>query len=454
MIFIVLVLVMAVSLVAPVAAAPAPQFQNGDVVALVGDSITHGRKWHRYVYEYYLTRFPQLQIRFVNQGIAGDSAGGALARLEWDILPSKPNAACIFLGMNDIGRGNYGKANPDQAVLDSRKRALDNYRNNMDKLAEKLVSAGCGKLIFMIPSPYDDTAQIESENFFGCNGALAQCGQHGRELALKYQAGTVDLNGPMTALNLEKQKTDPKFTIIGSDRVHPGDTGMLVMAYHFLRDQGVPALVSRVVIENGKVAEAANAQVNGLKATAEGLEFDCLEQALPWVIDPSAKEALALVPVEAELNQQQFAASVPSGDYKLLIDGQEVGEYSAESLKAGINLAANDKTPQYKQALQVFQVNQNRSNIEVKLRTYAQMRSVFVNAKLNEDDDVAVQAWFDAWLAKLGSSYTAYFTNQLKVYRDTRTQLEPIQQQIETLQQQLWQLNQPKTHHWQLVKAA
>lgn len=454
MIFIVLVLVMAVSLVAPVAAAPAPQFQNGDVVALVGDSITHGRKWHRYVYEYYLTRFPQLQIRFVNQGIAGDSAGGALARLEWDILPSKPNAACIFLGMNDIGRGNYGKANPDQAVLDSRKRALDNYRNNMDKLAEKLVSAGCGKLIFMTPSPYDDTAQIESENFFGCNGALAQCGQHGRELALKYQAGTVDLNGPMTALNLEKQKTDPKFTIIGSDRVHPGDTGMLVMAYHFLRDQGVPALVSRVVIENGKVAEAANAQVNGLKATAEGLEFDCLEQALPWVIDPSAKEALALVPVEAELNQQQFAASVPSGDYKLLIDGQEVGEYSAESLKAGINLAANDKTPQYKQALQVFQVNQNRSNIEVKLRTYAQMRSVFVNAKLNEDDDVAVQAWFDAWLAKLGSSYTAYFTNQLKVYRDTRTQLEPIQQQIETLQQQLWQLNQPKTHHWQLVKAA
>ena len=72
----------------PVAAAPAPQFQNGDIVALVGDSITHGRKWHRYVYEYYLTRFPERQIRFVNQGIAGDSAGGALSRLEWDILYS------------------------------------------------------------------------------------------------------------------------------------------------------------------------------------------------------------------------------------------------------------------------------------------------------------------------------------------------------------------------------
>ncbi|MGE5531420.1 MAG: hypothetical protein ACM3VW_04805, partial [Bacteroidota bacterium] len=226
------------------------------------------------------------------------------------------------------------------------------------------------------------------------------------------------------------------------------------MAYQFLKDQGAPMLVSRVSIADGKVAEAANAKVTGLKATAEGLEFDCAEQALPWIIEPSAKEALGLVPVEAELNQEQFAASLPAGNYKLLIDGQEVGQYSAEALKAGINLASNDKTPQYKQALQVFQVNENRSNIEVKLRTYAQMRSVFVNAKLNEDDDAAVQAWFDAWLKKLGDSYTAYFTNQLKVYRDTRTQLEPIKQQIETLQQQLWQLNQPKAHRWQLVKVA
>jgi lysophospholipase L1-like esterase len=454
MIAVLLGALLGIGLAMPTAAAPAPapQFQSGDVVALVGDSITHGRKWHRYVYEYYLTRFPERQVRFINEGIAGDSASGALSRLEWDILPWKPNAACLFLGMNDIGVGNYGKANPDQQTLDNRKRALDDYRSNMDQLAGSLVAAGCARLIFVTPSPYDDTVDVATENLFGSNAALAQCGQYGRELAAKYQAGVVDLNGPMTALNLEKQKTDPKFTLIGPDRVHPGDVGMLVIACLFLKDQGMPALVSRITMDDGKVTEARNAEVTRLKVTAEGLEFDCLEKALPWIIEPSAKDALGLVPIEADLNQEQLVADVPAGDYKLLIDGQEVGQFGAEALKSGINLAANEKTPQYQQALQVFQVNENRSDIEVRLRTYAQMRSVFVAAKLDEDDPAAVQTWFDSWLAKLGESYKPYFTGQFQTYKTTRPQLEDIKQQIETLQQQLWQLNQPKPHHWQLVK--
>lgn len=441
------------ALAAPLAAEPAtaPQFQNGDVVAVIGDSITHGRKYHRYLYEYYLTRFPERQIRFVNQGIAGDSAGGGLARLQWDILPWHPNAASIMFGMNDIGRGFYGKANPDEATLTNRKRALDYHRESMDKLAQALIDNGCGKLIFVTPSPYDDTAEMAMENLFGCNDALAQCGEYGKELAAKYKAGVVDVHGPMTALNLEHQKTDPKFTLIGPDRVHPGDVGMMVMAYYYLRAQGVPALVSRVSI-NGDKADAVNAQVTGLKAGNQGIEFDCLEKALPWPIEASAKDALALVPLEADLDQEQLAVTLPAGDYKLLIDGQEVGQYSAEALKSGINLALNDKTPQYKQALQVTQVNANRFNIEVNLRTYAQMKIGLVQNKINEDDTAAVDAYFDNFLSKVGESMKPYFTNQINVYKKTRPALESIKQQIDTLQQQLWQLNQPKTHHYQVVK--
>ena len=443
------------ALSAPLAAEPAsaPQFQNGDVVAIIGDSITHGRKYHRYLYEYYLTRFPERQIRFVNQGIAGDSAGGGLARLQWDILPWHPNTATIMFGMNDIGRGYYGKANPDQATLDGRKRALDNYRANMDKLAQGLVDGGCRKLVFVTPSPYDDTAEMAMENLYGCNAALGQCGEYGKELALKYQAGLVDIHTPMTALNLEHQKTDPKFTLVGPDRVHPGDVGMLVMAYYFLKAQGVPALVSRVAI-NGNQVNAVNAQVTGLKANAQGVEFDCLEKALPWPIETSAKDALSLVPLEADLNQEQLAVTLPAGDYRLLIDGQEVGQYSADALKGGINLSGNDKTPQYKQALEVCQVNAKRFGIEVSLRTYAQMKIGLVRNKINEEDTAAVDAYFDNFLSKVGDSMKPYFTNQIKVYKQTRPLLDSIKQQIDTLQQQLWQLNQPKAHHWQLMKAA
>lgn len=454
MIYVLIAVVAVMALLVPCGAAPAtaPQFGNGDVVAIIGDSITHGRKYHRYVYEYYLTRFPERQVRFVNQGIAGDSAGGGLFRLQWDILPWHPNAASIMFGMNDIGRGYYGKANPDQATLDRRRSALDNYRSNMDRLAAGLQDSGCRKLVFVTPSPYDDTADLPLENLFGCNAALAQCGEYGKELAAKYQAGLVDLNGPMTALNLEKQKADPKYTLIGPDRVHPGDLGMLVMAYYYLRAQGVPALVSKIAIADAKVAEAANATVTDLRQDAGGVNFDCLQKALPWPIEASAKEALSLVPLEADLDQELLQVALPDGEYVLAIDGTEVGRYSAEALRAGVNLALNDKTPQYQQALNVVNTNTKRFNTEVKLRTYAQIRLMVLRAKVNEDDPAALEAYFTDFLAKCGESMRPYFTGQINVYKATRPVLEDIKQQVGVLQQELWKLNQPVPHHYQLAK--
>lgn len=431
--------------------AQVPQFQSGDVVALIGDSITHGRKWHRYVYSYYLTRFPERQVRFVNEGIAGDSAGGALSRLDWDILPNQPNVATIFLGMNDVGRGYYA-VNASEEFIQRRKSALDNYRKNMDDLSAKLLANGVKRLYYCTPSPYDDTVQTESENFPGVNGALAQCGRTGAELAQKYAGFVIDLNGPMTALNLERQKADPKFTVIGPDRVHPGDVGMLVIAYEFLKAQGAPALVSSVSLD-GDRATAENATVTNVKPTADGVSFDCLAKALPWPIEASAKEALTLVPLEAELDQEKLAAKLPEGEYKLLIEGQEVGRYSAAALAAGVNLALNDKTPQYQQALQVWQRNEQRSNLEVRIRTYCQMRTVLVANKINEDDPAAVDAYFAQFLQRVGPSMTPYFTGQIKVYKDTRPELTNLRTQIATLQQQLWQLNQPKTLHVELVRA-
>ena len=42
------------------------------------------------------------------------------------------------------------------------------------------------------------------------------------------------------------------------------------------------------------------------------------------------------------------------GDYELLIDGKNVGTYSADALAAGVNLADNKNTPQYAQSAEVF----------------------------------------------------------------------------------------------------
>ena len=138
-------------------------FVDGDAVSFLGDSITHNGKWHSYIEDYYLTRFPSRTLRVFNTGISGDTAAGALARLETDVLPDRPNVVAIMLGMNDVGRGQYTAGEAGDGVLAARRKSIDNYRANMTKILARLKEAGVQRLILVTPSPFDQTAQIARE---------------------------------------------------------------------------------------------------------------------------------------------------------------------------------------------------------------------------------------------------------------------------------------------------
>jgi hypothetical protein len=59
------------------------------------------------------------------------------------------------------------------------------------------------------------------------------------------------------------------------------------------------------------------------------------------------------------------------GKYRLSIDNEVIGDWTAEQLADGINLAAESKTPQYRQALSVMYLNEERWEIEHRFRDYA-----------------------------------------------------------------------------------
>jgi lysophospholipase L1-like esterase len=430
-----------------------PQFQNGDVVAFVGDSITHSRKFHSYIYTFYLTRFPERKIRFVNAGISGDSAGGALRRLDWDVLPHQPNVVSLMLGMNDVNRGLYGKAAPDEQNLKAREQALSNYRQNMTKLVEVLKEKLRPTFIFVTPSPYDQTVQVETENLFGVNEALEKCGVIVSELAKQNRSGVVDFHTPMTRLNLEQQKLDPKFTLIGADRVHPGDVGQLVMAYLYLKSQKVTPVVSEFVIDaqNQRATKQVNGTISNLKQEGNTLSFDCKENALPFPIEKAAQDALRLVPIESELNQQKLQVNIAGdGNYRLTVNNQPVGDYSAAALRAGINLAFNAQMPQFRQAQKVLARQEQRRQLETRLRSFAQVKIMLLNAGINAEDETAVQKYFADFLEKLPSNQP-YFRGQFENYTKTKPMLDDIKARMEAITQELWQINQPATQRYQLT---
>ena len=389
-----------------ICSARAELFKDGETVCFFGDSITHGGRFHSYIYDYYLTRFPDRTVRFVNAGVSGDSAGGAQGRLADDVAANKPAAVVVMFGMNDVGRGNY-VAEPNEQQRAAQRQALERYRANMERLTARLrAEAGEPRLLFVTPSPFDQTGVNDrNNNQPGCNDGLARCAEIVRELAAQNKGTVVDFHAPMTAFNLERQRSDPSFTIIGPDRVHPGAPGHLMMAWLFLKAQDAPALVARVEIDAaaGRVVASENATVTGLEKRDGGWSFTVLEQALPFPVDPAARPLLAWVPIERELNQEVLTVrGLAPGQYELRIDGAAVGQFDAEALAKGVNLASNDATPQVRQARAVAQLNEARRSTETVLRNHAAVRWFLRHRKVDPDDLAAVRVYAETKMGKTG----------------------------------------------------
>ncbi|MDF1756191.1 MAG: SGNH/GDSL hydrolase family protein [Verrucomicrobiales bacterium] len=380
--------------------APLELFADGETVCFIGDSITAGGYVQTLVSDYYLTRFPDRTVKFVNAGRSGDSANGSLNRLKEDVIDKNPTSVAIMFGMNDVGRGNY-VSDPDEARIARQKASLTRYEEKMGELVARIRSeAGNPKLIFQTPSPFDETVQLDRDNNQpGCNEGLANCAKIVRALAKANGAPVIDYHVPMTTLNLEQQKKDPTWTIVGQDRIHPGNPGRLMMAWLFLKAQGAPALVSKTVIDAaaGKTTAADNVKVTSLKSNAGGLSFTSIESALPFPVSGVDPEILALIPVEQDLNQQTLTVKgLSDGTYELKIDETVIGKFDAKELAKGINLAQFKTTPQYQQAARVSKFNSQRRNAEAQacslMNSRRWMQSYY---KIDPDDPTALQKHID-----------------------------------------------------------
>lgn len=436
--------------------APEP-FKDGDRVCFVGDSITHGGGYHAFVFLFYTTRFPDRHIAVFNCGISGDSAGGAVRRFEWDIAAHEPTVSTIMLGMNDVGRGMYGNQTPDAALQQRRQAAIDSHVANLRQLAEALRRQG-SRLVFITPSIYDQTSTMATENLFGVNDALGLCAVQARALAAELGGSVVDFHGEMTRLNAELQKTDPAATLVGRDRVHPGALGHLLMAYVFLKAQGVSPYVSKTAIDAGagRLLNAQNATVTDLTASAERVSFVSLEQALPFPIPAGAEGALTLVPFLQDIDQQVLAVSnLAPGTYELRIDDAVVGEYPAADLASGVNLATNAKTPQYQQAKTVAAANDKRHGlISGKLRSFALTETYLRGVKdLDLADFAAVTKALNERVEKMKASaspYAGYYEGQAKVYIAEKAKAAEYAQEAEAALATMLTANRPSAHRFEL----
>src|SRR6202046_1360660 len=91
------------ALAAPAAPAQDFFFNDGDVIVMIGDSITEQHLYSNYVEMWTVTRFPKWKLTFRNTGIGGDSSGGGNGRFKRDVAGYNPTAMTVDFGMNDGG---------------------------------------------------------------------------------------------------------------------------------------------------------------------------------------------------------------------------------------------------------------------------------------------------------------------------------------------------------------
>ncbi len=427
-------------------AATAEPFKANDTVTYIGDSITHGGTYHSIVTLYYATRFPGRPIRFYNCGIGGDRASSIMSdevyRLKIDILSHKPTAATIMLGMNDIGRTDYAEGKSGPEIMEKRKQSVEIYKENMQKLIAALKGAGV-KLTLLTPSIYEEAPKLNGARIgaltAGANATLGQCGQLVKGWAKENGAGVADFWTYMNQINAQERKKDPMFTIVGPDRVHPGPVGHFVMGYVLLKAQGVPRDVARVVVDGKKAGQSVNAKVDAVKKSKTGVEFDALENALPFVAPEEAKAALAMVPFDAEMNQEILQVKgLKKGKYALTIDGAAVGEYTSDELKKGVNLAGNEATPQYKQSAEATRINSDRVKAAQKIRGVVAQKYGMSRAKVDVMDG-------DALLKAATARKSQPVLDDLKAPGKN-------EREYEELMAALYKATQPKSHHYTLAK--
>jgi len=307
--------------------------------------------------------------RWVNCGISGDSAAGALARFEADIAPHRPTQAFVMFGMNDGNRGLYERhLKGTDGNATARSQAIAAHNASMATLVDRLRALGTREIILISPTVYDQYTRHEAgDNLIGYDEALAEMGAAAQALAERTGIGFIDLHTPFREA-VQTEAAAGQATYIGEDRVHPLPVGHLLMAVIILEALGTPAGVARTELHADGCAVAENATITDLTITLNRLEWTYAARALPCIASADAWAA-APTPLQAAwraLNCEIVTIrGLAAGAYELTVDGQRVVIATEAEWAAGVDLSGNPRAPQVVQATEVSRLTEARQQLTI-----------------------------------------------------------------------------------------
>jgi lysophospholipase L1-like esterase len=341
---------------------PAAEFplKDGDVWVMAGDSITAQHLHSNYFEAFCYARYPDLKFAFRNSGVGGHTIPSTLARFEYDIAAWKPTVVSVELGMNDKGGTPTDKFVANMGTMVERIRGVKarpvilaaSPVNNGDTMAK----LGGNQRLHEYAAALKDYSAKEAIPFadqfhllldlWGANKPRENVANAVNSLKGVAADDSVAGVEHLRAFLAAQEKSPLKPVSMQGDAVHPGPPGQLMMAAALLRDLGADPFVSSASLDaSGKRVEAKGCKIDDVKADGGKIEFDRLDQRLPFPIPDDARQVVAFYPAILDLSQYTLKVTGLNGSVSLKINGVATAVLSAKDLEAGVNLTALGSTP-------------------------------------------------------------------------------------------------------------
>jgi hypothetical protein len=322
--------------------------KRGDRLAICGDSITEQKMYSRIMEDYLTVCAPELEISVRQYGWSGERAPGFLARMTNDCLRFKPTIATTCYGMNDHEYRPYeeriGRTYREQSLA-----IVKAFKANGVRVVQG--SAGCvGKMPGWVKTA---NGTVEDLNL-----NLCQLRNIGIEIAGQENVRFADVFWPMLTTGVAAQKAyGTNYAIAGTDGVHPGWAGHLVMAYAFLKALGLDGEIATLAVDlksmklrPSKGHELVSAHTGEFVIKSSRYPFCPCEPegqtapAYPTCAaddpskDNSIRSAMQFVPFNQELNRFVLQVKNPKANRYTITWGDHSKTFDADKLSHGINL--------------------------------------------------------------------------------------------------------------------
>jgi lysophospholipase L1-like esterase len=345
--------------------------KSGDRVVFFGDSITEQRLYTSYVQQFVISRYPDLNVTFINSGWTGDTVNGnpcvpcagvgALARIERDMIAYKPTVVTLLFGMND---GLYKDFDPD---------LLKTYTDGLSQIIAIIKRETHARIYVMTPTVYDAEMKTTWSHTDNYNAVLDRYSEAAKEIARREGLPVIDLHTATTLALTNARKIDKSYTFFSlGDGVHPKAEGHAVMAAEIINAWG--GHPARPTITDQIWSNSSREHTFEITAP------------LPWPAFKLSNTIENADPLVSQIGEVSFTlGTVPAGMYAVTVDGTSVGSFTSDQImKTGIALGVS--RPAQKESADVAKAVRDKEDLEfMRWRTLAKFANLGSTAAAQAD---------------------------------------------------------------------